>query len=397
MGAKATTVLVIGGGYAGVMAANRLMSRDDVMVKLINPRPEFVERIRLHQLAAAGDPHSTVAVTDYDTVLNAGVQLVVDSVARIDADSRQVTLASGATLPYDYLVYAVGSTGAVPASVPGAREFAYPLGELEQATRLRSRLADLPVRAPIVVVGGGLTGIEAAAEFAEAGRKVTLVSPVVGPSLSKAGRRSVTKRLAKLNVTIVDGPQATVTAVGPDQVALPGGSTLPSAVTVWTAGFGVPALAAESGLTTDGLGRLLTDETLTSVDDERIVATGDAASPSGLPYRMSCQAGLPLGAQAANTVLARIAGTPPADATVMMTGQCISVGRGAGTVQLARKDDTPISLYIGGRTGALVKEQVCRYTVKWLAGEAAKPGSYRYFRGPDRTDLIAAAQTVPVR
>ena len=112
---------------------------------------------------------------------------------------------------------------------------------------------------------------------------------------------------------------------------------------------------------------------------------------------MSCQAGLPLGAQAANTVLARIAGTPPADATVMMTGQCISVGRGAGTVQLARKDDTPISLYIGGRTGALVKEQVCRYTVKWLAGEAAKPGSYRYFRGPDRTDLIAAAQTVPVR
>ena len=81
MGAKATTVLVIGGGYAGVMAANRLMSRDDVMVKLINPRSEFVERIRLHQLAAAGDPHSTVAVTDYDTVLNAGVQLVVDSVA----------------------------------------------------------------------------------------------------------------------------------------------------------------------------------------------------------------------------------------------------------------------------------------------------------------------------
>ena len=58
MGAKATTVLVIGGGYAGVMAANRLMSRDDVMVKLINPRPEFVERIRLHQLAAAGDPQA---------------------------------------------------------------------------------------------------------------------------------------------------------------------------------------------------------------------------------------------------------------------------------------------------------------------------------------------------
>ena len=41
---------MIGGGYAGVMAANRLTQRDDVTVTLVNPRPSFVERIRLHQL-----------------------------------------------------------------------------------------------------------------------------------------------------------------------------------------------------------------------------------------------------------------------------------------------------------------------------------------------------------
>ena len=92
------------------------------------------------------------------------------------------------------------------------------------------------------------------------------------------------------------------------------GAVLPSAATVWTAGFGVPDLAARSGLRTDALGRLLTDETLTSVDDERIVAAGDAAAPSGQPLRMSCQAAVPLGAQAANTVLSRIAGAPPARA-----------------------------------------------------------------------------------
>ncbi len=88
MTAKQTTVLVIGGGYAGVMAANRVKSRDDVTVKLINPRPHFVERIRLHQLAVGGDD----AVEDFGTVLNAGVQLVVDSVGRIDAAARRVTL-----------------------------------------------------------------------------------------------------------------------------------------------------------------------------------------------------------------------------------------------------------------------------------------------------------------
>jgi NADH:ubiquinone reductase (H+-translocating) len=48
-----TDVVVIGGGYAGVMAANRLTQRDDVTVTLINPRPTFVERLRLHQLVGS--------------------------------------------------------------------------------------------------------------------------------------------------------------------------------------------------------------------------------------------------------------------------------------------------------------------------------------------------------
>ena len=122
-------------------------------------------------------------------------------------------------------------------------------------------------------------------------------------------------------------------------------------MTIWTAGFGVPDLASRSGLRTDAIGRLLTDETLTSVDDERIVAAGDAAAPSGEPLRMSCQAAIPLGAQAANTVLARIAGERPAVINQAFTGQCISLGRGAGTIQLAHTDDTALPLYIGGRSG----------------------------------------------
>src|SRR5262249_8050211 len=60
-----TSVVVIGGGYARVRAANRLTSRDDVTVTLINPRPAFVERIRLHQLLAGNHD----AVTEYRNVL----------------------------------------------------------------------------------------------------------------------------------------------------------------------------------------------------------------------------------------------------------------------------------------------------------------------------------------
>jgi NADH dehydrogenase len=109
------------------------------------------------------------------------------------------------------------------------------------------------------------------------------------------------------------------------------GRELPSAVTIWTAGFSAPELAAGSGLRTDALGRLLTDETLTSIDDPRIVAAGDAAAPSGEPLRMSCQAAIPLGAQAANTVLSRIACTEPAVISMAFVGQCISLGRNGGS------------------------------------------------------------------
>ncbi|OQR61390.1 oxidoreductase, partial [Streptomyces maremycinicus] len=57
-------VVVIGGGYAGVMAANRLTQREDVTVTLVNPRRTFVHRVRLHQLVGGSDD----AVVDYAKV-----------------------------------------------------------------------------------------------------------------------------------------------------------------------------------------------------------------------------------------------------------------------------------------------------------------------------------------
>jgi NADH dehydrogenase len=75
--------VVIGGGYAGTVAANRLRRRTDVDIALVDPRPEFVDRIRLHQfVSGTGD----VAV-DYGTLLGEGIELVVDSATHIDTDT----------------------------------------------------------------------------------------------------------------------------------------------------------------------------------------------------------------------------------------------------------------------------------------------------------------------
>ncbi|WP_369172458.1 NAD(P)/FAD-dependent oxidoreductase [Streptomyces sp. R28] len=385
-----SNVIVVGGGYAGVMAANRLTQRGDVTVTLINPRSTFVHRIRLHQLVGGSDD----AVVDYREVLAEDVRLVVDSVTRIDAAERSVTLATGGTVGYDHLIYAVGSGSADP-GVPGAAEFAYPIAGLEEAQRLRPVLAAASAQAPVTVVGAGPTGIETATELAEAGRTVTLVcGGVLGPYLHARGRRSVARRMAELGVTVLEGPDAKVTAVTRDAVRLRGGRTLPSEVTIWTAGFGVPDLAARSGLSTDALGRLLTDETLTSVDDPRIVAAGDSAAPSGLPLRMSCQAAIPLGARAADTVLSRIAGEQPAALNQVFAGQCISLGRDAGIFQFAHRYDVALWFHIDGRPGARLKEFVCQGIVKHLAAESSKPGSYRLHRvsgGAKRQELLRAA------
>lgn len=287
-------VVAIGGGYSGTLAANHLRMRADVDVTLVNPRPKFVERIRLHQLVA-GTAEATVG---YGDLLGEGIRLVVDTATRIDTGARSIELASGGTLGYDFVIYAVGSTGAVPESVSDAAGFAYPVAELEQAQRLRAALDELHPDAPVTVVGGGLTGIEVATELAEQNRRVTLVcGGRLGPPLSDPGRRSVAKTLAKLHIAVLETD--VVTEVRPGAVVFADGAVCPSALTVWTGGFGVPGLAAQSRLSTDAMGRLLTDETLTSVDDPRIIAAGDCAAPSGEPLRMCCASPSQLGPQAA--------------------------------------------------------------------------------------------------
>ncbi|XVQ07512.1 NAD(P)/FAD-dependent oxidoreductase [Spirillospora sp. CA-255316] len=384
---KNIEVVVIGGGYAGVMAANRLTQRDDVTVTLINPRPSFVHRIRLHQLVGgSGD-----AVVGYREILAKGIRLVVDSVTRIDATGHSVTLADGGTLGYDYLIYAVGSGSADP-SVPGAAEYAYPIASLEEAQRLRQVLDAAPATAAVTVVGAGATGIEVATELAEEGRTVTLVcGKRLNPYLHPQVRRKIAKRLDKLGVIVIEGPLAKVTAVTRDAVRLGDGRTVPSEVTIWTAGFSVPDLAARSGLSTDAAGRLLTDETLTSVDDDRIVAAGDSAAPSNLPLRMSCQSANPLGAHAADTVLARIAGQRPATISVGFFGQCISLGHGVATVQLASKNDIANRFSLGGRLGAKIKKDSFTGLIEHLAHEAHKPGSYTWkFKDAKRPERLQA-------
>ena len=137
------------------------------------------------------------------------------------------------------------------------------------------------------------------------------------------------------------------------------------------------------------------EEPTTDTTTDSEPAPDHAAAPSDLPFRMSCQAAGQLGAQAANTVLSRIADTQPASIRVAFAGQCLSLGRGGGLFQFARRNDVATRFHLGGRAAARLKEFVCRQTVEQLAYEARKPGARNWtVSDPRRQELLQRTGTV---
>jgi NADH dehydrogenase len=147
------------------------------------------------------------------------------------------------------------------------------------------------------------------------------------------------------------------------------------------------ALAAVSGLAVDSSGRLRVDETLRSINAPNIIGAGDAvvAPPEVASHlRMGCAVALPLGGHAAETLLACIRCTQPPALSVGFLIQCISLGRRKAYIQSVRSDDTPRPFHFTGRTGATIKEKICKLVVESPVRESRKPGAYWWPKGPTR-------------
>ncbi|WP_330239493.1 NAD(P)/FAD-dependent oxidoreductase [Streptomyces sp. NBC_00525] len=359
-------IIVLGAGYTGAIAAGRVakrLRREDVSVTLVNAEPDFVERVRMHQLAAGQDltprPFS-------EMFAGTGVELRIGRVTAVDVERKAVTVqgAEGQEeLAYDTLVYALGSAWNTQ-GVPGSAEYAYEIAGRPGALRLRDRLADLAPGRPVVVVGGGLTGLEAATEFAEARPDLDIALAVrggLGDWLSDTGRRHLRKVVDRLGITVHE--HTPVVEVGAGYVTTAGGTSLPAEVTVWTTGFAVHPLAAATALETGENGQIVVDATMRSVSHPDVYAIGDAAlvaGPGGKPLRMSCASGVPTAWQAADAIAARLTGTKIPSTALRYFNQCISLGRKDGLIQYVTADDRAVRAALRGRLAALYKELVCK-------------------------------------
>jgi len=356
-------IVVLGAGYSGAIAAGRLARRlrpEDVAITLVNAEPDFVERVRMHQLAT-GQELTPRPLSEM--FAGTGVELRLARVTGVDAERKTVGLDGAEELPYDTLVYALGS-GWTDAGVPGAAEHAYELASRPGALRLRARLARLDAGERVVVVGAGLTGLEAATEIAESrpDLDVALVaSGGLGDWLSPTGRRHLRKVADGLGITVHE--HTAVTSVEADRVRTADGTAIPAAVTVWTTGFAVHPIARASTLEVTDTGRIVVDGTMRSVSHPDVYAVGDAAlaiGPGDKPLRMSCASGTPMAWQAAGAIAARLTGGRLPHAPLRYFNQCISLGRKEGVIQYVTADDRAVRAALTGRLAALYKELVCK-------------------------------------
>ncbi|QYC43761.1 NADH dehydrogenase-like protein YjlD [Nonomuraea coxensis DSM 45129] len=182
----------------------------------------------------------------------------------------------------------------------------------QAALRLRARLGEVEPGGTVLIVGGGLTGIETATEIAEAHPDLEVAIAArgrVGGRLSDKAQRHLRGALDRLGITVHD--HADITCVEANGVVTAAGGEIRAQVTVWTAGFTVHPLAAATTLKVSGTGRIIVDAGMRSVSHPDVYAVGDAAlaeGAGGRPLRMSCASANPMAWLAADVIAARLTG-----------------------------------------------------------------------------------------
>jgi NADH dehydrogenase len=304
-GDRATHVVVVGGGFAGVACVRRLAGQEGVRVTLL-------ERTGYHQFQPLLYQVATAELTPDDirfdlVAMFAGhdnVEVRTAEVEAVDPAAPAVTLTGGEVVAADVVVLAAGAQPNF-FHTPGADRFSFPLYSLDDAERVRSRVLQLfqDVSAKpelvdegaltFVVVGAGATGVETAGALGEllhdvmphayphlavAGAQVILVDlvhAVLGP-FSEEAHGYAAKQLQRRGVQLRLGTSAK--DIGPGHVTLSDGTTLRTHLTVWGGGLMAAPLAAGAGLSQGRGGRIDVRPDLTVEGFPAVYALGDIAN-----------------------------------------------------------------------------------------------------------------------
>ncbi|MGZ3182342.1 MAG: NAD(P)/FAD-dependent oxidoreductase [Telluria sp.] len=306
-------IVVVGGGAGGLELACKLGRQlGPDKVALVDSRLYHIWKPSLHEVAAGTLDIHAEGLSYQMLAHDNGFRFIYGAFTALDAAARRITVApvTAATgeevlprreLDYGALVLAVGSTSNY-FGVPGAEEHTIALNAPEDAERFRLSLLKLLARTEgkeqssvdIVIIGGGATGVELAAELREASRvyasygfgrlqpvhdvRITLLegAPRVLAPLPERVADAALKLLDKRGIKVVT--DCRVVRIEADRVEDKAGNVYPADLCVWAAGIRAPEFLGSLGLPVAKSGALEVEGNLLVKGQPDIFALGDCAA-----------------------------------------------------------------------------------------------------------------------
>ena len=349
-------MVICGAGFGGLSAISRL-TRAGLRVTLVDGHLYSTFQPLLYQVATSGLNPGDVAYPAGGIARRYGAIFRHGELATIDSESRRIKLTNGLELGYDYLIIATGVSAAYH-GIKGAAEHTFALYTRTDAIALRDHLMAAFERLSvdtgdlhITAAGGGATGVELAGTLAELSSTVLAATfPDVDPARIHVRLIEMAPSLlTTFHVKLRDYARVQLDKRGVDirlntriaeitdrQVLLADGETVPSDLTVWTAGVGASDAVDGWGLPQGKGGRILVGSDLRVQGQDRIFAVGDIAVNPDDPTPQLAQPAIQMGKHAGAQIvrLQRQAETVPF--TYHDKGQMATIGRRSAVVQLAQ-------------------------------------------------------------
>ncbi len=350
-------IVILGAGYAGVRAVQELKA------SLEEREVWLIDRHRGHEVltemykVAAGDRKADRVEIPLHRLLphHRNLKIVQADIDGLDWRKREVLTSRGA-IAYETVLICLGATPEY-FHIPGAREHALTLQYLDSAVRLRRRLDRLARQGGrhVVIVGGGLTGVEIASEIASShpGRFHLTLAQAKGTILPEED-----PKLAAYAERVLDGAGIDVRRgepvkrVLPRSVELQSGAMLPADLVIWTGGVRGNPLPKAAGLPVDERGRVKVRSTLEVEGHPELFAAGDVAAVPGADGHVlppTAQLAVQEGLRAARNIVRVMAGEEPKPLRARILGMAASLGGGRGIAHVGR-------FRLKGRAGHLVHE-----------------------------------------
>lgn len=164
-------IVIVGAGYAGINLVNKLSSKLNIEITLINKTSYHLHQTDIHKYISGQSHFETVAFDLEKYAKNKRIKFIETCVTDIKFDDKVVMLENGKPIKYDYLALATGSVSLFPKQIKNIEEYAQDIKDVtilkEQRTKFLNILKLEKKNKNIAIVGGGLSGVEIALEFAQ--------------------------------------------------------------------------------------------------------------------------------------------------------------------------------------------------------------------------------------